>query len=289
MAGRAAKKHEHIGGQAVIEGVMMKNADKVAVAVRKPNNKISVKRMKYRSIARKKGLQWLGWPFFRGIIVLIETLVLGIKALSYSANESLGEEEEKISTKEMVLTILFAMLVAVGFFIVLPLYLTKLTQTQGILFNLIDGLIRVALFVAYVVGISFMKDIKRIFQYHGAEHKAVNCHEAGLALNYKNAKQFTTVHSRCGTTFILIVLVISIIIFSLIISENFWIKLAGRILLMPVIAGIAYELLRLSARYERNMILRALSAPGMWLQKITTREPNKKQLEVAIAALKKVL
>jgi len=271
--------HKHtIGGQAVIEGVLMKNDEKIAIAVRRPDHKISV----------TKRLKFLGWPFFRGTVNLVEMLVIGINALNYSANESLGEEEAKITKTEFAVTTVFAIAVAVGLFILLPLYLTKITQTKGILFNLIDGIIRIIVFVLYIFAISLMKDVRRLFQYHGAEHKVVNCHEANDKLTPESVKKYTTVHRRCGTTFLLIVLVLSILIFSLIVTDSFWIKFGARILLLPVIAGIGYELLKLGARFPKSTLLNILIWPGLMLQKITTREPDKKQIEVAIAAFKAV-
>jgi uncharacterized protein YqhQ len=281
------KKCVNVGGQAVIEGVLMKNDEKVAIAVRKPDNKITVKKERWKSVSKK--VKFLGWPFFRGTVNLIEMLVMGIKALNYSANESMDEEEEKISKTEFAITTLIAVAVAVGLFILLPLYLTKITRTEGIVFNLIDGLIRVALFVLYIIAISFMKDVRRLFEYHGAEHKTVNCYEAGKKLTPANVKRYTTLHRRCGTTFLLIVLVISILIFSLIVTDSFWIKFLGRILLLPVIAGIGYELLKLGARFPKNFLLNLLVWPGLALQKMTTKEPDKKQIEVAIAAFKAVV
>ena len=281
------KKCSHVGGQAVIEGVLMKNEDKVAIAVRKPNRKITVKKQRWPSVSKK--IKFLGWPFFRGTVNLIEMLVMGIKALNYSANESIGEKEEKISTKEFVATTIIALAVAIGLFILLPLYLTKITNTKGVVFNIIDGAIRVVLFILYILAISFMRDVRRLFQYHGAEHKTVNCYEAGKKITVANVKKYSTLHRRCGTTFILIVLVISIIIFSLIVTDNFWIKFTGRILLLPVIAGISYELLKLGAKFPKNILLNLLVWPGLGLQKLTTREPDKKQIEVAIKAFKAVV
>jgi uncharacterized protein YqhQ len=281
-------KHKHsIGGQAVIEGVLMKNDDKIAIAVRRPDGKISVKKEKHVSVTKK--LKFLGWPFFRGTVNLIEMLKIGINALNYSANESLGEEEAKITKTEFAVTTVIAIGVAVGLFILLPLYLTKITNTTGIIFNLIDGVIRVVLFVLYILAISLMKDVKRLFQYHGAEHKVVNCHEAGDKLTPSSVKKYTTVHRRCGTTFLLIVLVLSIIIFSLIVTDSFWIKFGGRILLLPVIAGIGYELLKLGARFPNSFLLNIFLWPGLALQKITTREPDEKQIEVAIKSFKAVI
>ncbi|MFH1064619.1 MAG: DUF1385 domain-containing protein [Candidatus Woesearchaeota archaeon] len=276
-----------VGGQAVIEGVLMKNGNKVAIAVRRPDKKISVKKEKHPGIAKK--IKFLGWPFFRGIVNLIEMMVLGIKALGYSANESLGEEEEKITKKEFAVTTVIALAMAIGLFVLLPLYLTKATKTQGITFNLIDGVLRVAVFVVYILVISLMSDVKRLFEYHGAEHKTVNCYEAGKKLTVANVKKYTTLHRRCGTTFLLIVLTISIIIFSMIVTDSFWIKFLARILLLPVIAGISYELLKLGAKFPNNILLNILVWPGLMLQKITTREPDNKQIEVAIKAFDAVV
>jgi uncharacterized protein YqhQ len=274
-----------IGGQAVIEGVLMKNDNKIAIAVRRPDGKISLKKEKIKPWSKR--VKFLGWPFFRGVVNLIEMLVIGIKALNYSANEASGEDV-KISKWEFALTTIFAVIVAVGLFILLPLYLTKITQTKGILFNLIDGVIRVALFVLYILLISLMKDVRRIFEYHGAEHKTVNCHEDGKKTTLENVKKYSTVHRRCGTTFLLIVLIVSILVFSLIVTDSFLVKFVSRILLFPVIAGISYELLNLGARFPNNFLLNVLVWPGLLLQKMTTREPDKKQLEVAIKAFEAV-
>ena len=283
MAKKAA-----VGGQAVIEGVMMRNKDKVAIATRAGNGRIKVKTEKFKSLAKK--YPFLKLPFFRGVLNLIEMLVMGINALTYSANQLAGEEDEELSTLQIVLTISIAVLITIAVFIVLPLFLTKLiTSNRSILFNVIDGLIRIVLFIGYIWGISLMKDIKRVFQYHGAEHKAVNCYEAGEKLTPKNCRKFTTAHRRCGTTFLILVLIISILIFSLITSPQWYIKLIGRILLLPVIIGVSYEVLKLGAKYEKNIILRIISAPGLWLQKLTTKQPDDKQVEVAIKSLKKVL
>lgn len=281
-----AKKCSAVGGQAVIEGVLMKNGEKVAIAVRKPNKKISVRKEKWKD--PKKRCKIFGWPFIRGTANLLEMLVMGIKALNYSANESIGEKEEKITTGEFVVTTIVALAFAIGLFVVLPLYLTKVTQTEGILFNLIDGLIRIVIFVLYILAISLMSDVKRLFEYHGAEHKVVACYEDGKKLIPANVKKYSTLHRRCGTTFVLIVLFVSIIVFSLVVTDNFWIKLVSRIVLFPVIAGVSYELLKLGAKFPKNIILRALVWPGLMLQKLTTKEPDKKQIEVAIKAFKAV-
>src|SRR3989338_3097344 len=264
---------EAIGGQALIEGVLM----------RKKNQKIKTEKQVFNFFNKFRKI-----PFLRGIFVLIETLYIGTKALIYSANEA-ADEGEEVSKKEIFFSILFSFIFEIAFFVLLPLYLTKIFVSGGILFNIIDGLLRVLVFVLYVIGISFMKDIKRVFQYHGAEHMAVHCYEHKKKLTVKNCKEYSTAHVRCGTNFLFIVLILSIIVFSFIISENFINKILSRILLIPVIASLSYEFLKLSAKFGDFFLIRLLTKPGLWLQKITTREPDNKQIEVAISALKLVL
>ncbi len=285
-----AKKREWkdiiVGGQAVIEGVMMKNGDRVAIAVRKPNSEISLKKQTAKSYFGK----FTKIPFVRGITMLIDTMVLGINALTFSASESLDEDEEEMSSWGLFFTILFSFLIAIGLFIVLPLWLTKfVTSDHGIIFNAVDGLIRIGVFLAYIVGISFMPDVKRVFEYHGAEHKSVACYEAGDVLTVKNAKKHSRLHPRCGTTFIFLVLIVSILLFSLIVSPNWWVKFGVRILFIPVIAAISYEILRYAGKHFRNPIMKVIIAPGLASQLITTKEPDEKQLEVALKALKAVV
>ena len=274
---------EAIGGQALIEGVLMRNKNLIGIAVRKSNGKIKTKKQEAALFTKYRKI-----PFLIGIFVLIETLYVGTKALIYSAKEA-ADEDEKISKKEVFFSIFFSMLFAAGFFILLPLYLTRLFVATGILFNVIDGLMRVSLFVLYIIGISFMKDIKRVFQYHGAEHMAVHCYEHKKELNVKNCRKYSTIHVRCGTNFLFIVLILSIIVFSFIVTENFFIKILSRLLLIPVIASISYEFLKLSAKFENFFLIKILTKPGLLLQKITTRKPEGKQIEVAIAALKLVM
>jgi uncharacterized protein YqhQ len=277
-----------VGGQAVIEGVMMKGPTHYSVAVRKPNEKISLKVEECSSLTKKYKI--LNLPFLRGIVYLIEMLVLGLNTLTYSANESAEKEEEQLSGKEIFFTIAIALLFAVGIFIALPLFITKaIIQSNGILFNFIDGIIRVLFFVVYVLLISMMKDVVRLFQYHGAEHKAVNCYEKGLKLTVANAKKQTTRHARCGTSFIVIVLILSIFVFSLIVSPNWIVKFLGRLIFVPIIAGISYELLKVFAKNENNCIIKLLIQPGYWVQGLTTREPDEKQLEIGLKAIKAVL
>ncbi|MBW3003881.1 DUF1385 domain-containing protein [Candidatus Woesearchaeota archaeon] len=275
---------QEIGGQAVIEGVMMRSPTDLTIAVRKEDNSIVTKKERIRRL--KKPFRA---PFIRGIVSLVDTVVIGIKALTWSANQATDHDEE-LRGRDIFFIIAVSFAFAIAFFIVLPLYLTKLvTQDQGIIFNLIDGVIRIGVFLIYILAISLMKDVKRIFQYHGAEHKAVNCYEDNKALTVKNVKKYSTLHPRCGTAFLVIVLVISILVFSVITSPSFWVKLISRIILIPVVAGISFEFLKLAGRYRHNPIIKILNAPGMGIQKITTKEPDDKQIEVAIKSLKLAL
>ena len=273
---------KNIGGQAVIEGVMMKSDKNMTIAVRLPNKKIKTKKQKLGKLRKFWTL-----PFIRGIVQLIYILVLGVKALIWSSDQQLGEEE-KITGKEIAFTLVISFGFAILFFIIAPFFITKIFVEKGFLFNLIDGILRLIIFLVYIAIIGIFKDVKIMFQYHGAEHKGINCMESKKPLTVKNIKKFSTLHPRCGTAFILIVLVISIFIFSLI-SGSWQIRLISRIILIPVIAGISYELLKLSARFKDNLIIKAVVYPGLLLQKMTTREPDEKQIEVALASLKEIL
>lgn len=280
------KSCDTVGGQAVIEGVMMKSGDFISVATVK-DKKISVKKMDYSPIDKKFKIFKL--PFLRGFSSLIEMLVLGMKALSYSANEFAGEDE-KLSKKEIALTMIISFVIAIGLFIVAPLIITRaVTSDKGFVFNIIDGLLRILVFLIYLSLISLMKEAKRLFEYHGAEHKTVNCYEDGKPLSVRNIKKYSTIHPRCGTAFILIVLVISILVFSFITSDSFIVKFVSRIVLLPVIAGFSYEILRLGKFFGKNPIYRFFIYPGLALQNITTREPDEVQIRAAVAALKDVV
>jgi len=275
----------YFGGQAVIEGVMMKSPTHYAVAVQK-GKRLIVQTKEYNSITESSKIFKI--PFLRGVINLIEMMVVGMQTLIWSANQQVEETEEKLSTKELALTLFFSFAFAIGLFIVLPLVFTKLvTADEGVFFNIIDGGFRIAIFIAYIVGISLMKDVKRLFQFHGAEHKVVNCYEAGKRLTPKNAQKFTTLHPRCGTSFILIVLAISVVVFSFV-TGSFGDKLFARIILIQVIAGIAYEVLKFSAKHQKNPVISAIIYPGLMVQKLTTREPSLDQLHIAIVALRKI-
>jgi uncharacterized protein YqhQ len=277
---------KHIGGQAVIEGVMMKSDSKVAVSVRK-KGKIITKRMRYRPVSNKYKI--LTVPIVRGFVNLIEMMVLGMKALTWSANQQADKKEEKISKKELGVTFFIATVATILIFIVAPYYLTKLFIKQtNFLFNLIDGIFRIIIFFLYLIVIGLMSDMKEIFRYHGAEHKAVNCYEAGVPLTPKNAKKFPKEHIRCGTSLLVIVIVVSILLFSLIKDPRWYVNIPLRILFIPLIAGIGYEAVKIAYRFKNNVLTKIIIAPGIWTQKLTTKEPSLKQIEVAIKALNTV-
>jgi uncharacterized protein YqhQ len=272
-----------IGGQAVIEGVMMKNKLNLAVAVRLPNDEIKIKKTKLKPLHKLLKL-----PFIRGTTTLFYIMVIGIKALVWSANQALGEEEE-LGFWELVGTLGLSLFFALVFFVGVPFGVTWLTGLEGLGFNVVEGIIRVALFVGYVFAISYMKDIKRMFQYHGAEHMAANCYEFGHELTVENVRKYSTIHPRCGTSFIMLVLIISIILFTFIDTGSHLLNFVLRFPLIPVVAGISYELLRLGGMFRKSLFMRVLIAPGKWVQKITTQKPDDKMIEVAIASLNAVL
>lgn len=278
--------NKHIGGQAVIEGVMMKSDSKVAVSVRK-KGKIITKLMRYRPVSNK--YKSLRLPVVRGVVNLFEMLILGMKALTWSANQQADNKDEQISKKELGVTFFVAMLATVLIFIVAPYYLTKLfIKDTNLLFNLLDGLFRIIIFFIYLVLIGLMADMKEIFRYHGAEHKAVNCYEAGAKLTPQNAKKYPKEHIRCGTSLLVIVIVVSILLFSLIKDPRWFVNLPLRILFVPLIAGIGYEAVKLAYMFKNNFIIKLVILPGIWTQKLTTKEPSLKQIEVAIKSLNAV-
>jgi uncharacterized protein YqhQ len=277
------------GGQAVIEGVMMRSPLKYAIAVRRPDKEIILKMGKLKSLSNK--LKFLKWPIFRGIINLVESLVLGLKALTYSAEQATGEEE-KINSVEMFFTIVIAFGLFIVFFIALPTAMARYLDrylSNVIIYNLFEGLLRISIFIAYLFFISKIKDIRRVFEYHGAEHKVIYTYEAGEELNIDNVKKHSTLHPRCGTSFIFIVLVISILVFSLLGKQTLLLRIAYRIAIIPLIAGLSYEILKLSAKNMHKTLVKWAVMPGLWFQKLTTNEPDDDQIEVAIKALKGVL
>lgn len=287
-------KKINIGGQAVIEGVMMRAPRSMAIAVRRPNGEIVVKRDRVVPLAERFPL--LKLPVIRGAVALFSSLLIGLKALSFSANEAAaeGEEKEEISAFAMGGTMAVALLFGILLFFILPLYLTKLLVPvigdSNLVFNLVDGVIRVLVFLLYIYSISRMNDIQRVFQYHGAEHKSIFAFEAGDELTVENVKGHSRLHPRCGTSFLLIVMLVSILVFSLIPKAwAFYLKAGSRVVLLPLIAGISYECLKWSAKHERSRLVRLLIAPGLALQRLTTREPDDGQLEVAIRSMEEAL
>ena len=294
-------RYSGIGGQAVLEGIMMKNEDTYSIAVRRPDGKIEVVKDTYKGHADKG---WKKLPFIRGVFQFADSMILGMKALNVSADFYAMEEDEATAADKAgekafgegaqkvleICTVGFSILAAVGLFMVLPYFLaqalSKVVASNSLL-ALLEGLIRLAIFLLYIVLITAMKDIRRVYMYHGAEHKCINCIEHGRILDVKNVKISSRYHKRCGTSFLLFVMVVSIILFFFIRVEQPAMRLGLRILLIPVIAGISYEIIRLAGKSD-FFLVKILSAPGMWLQRLTTKEPDEAMIEVAIAAVESV-
>ncbi|MCD6165394.1 DUF1385 domain-containing protein [bacterium] len=288
-----------VGGQAVIEGVMMRSPEAVAVAVRNPDGRIVVRRTPWVSWTERFRL--LKMPIIRGAVILIESIVLGIRALGFSAEVAAQEQnstqckqqksdKKGVSNLSMVLLLVIAFTVALGLFFYLPLILTEsLGIKSGVWFNLTDGGFRLVVFLVYLGSICLLKDIRRIFEYHGAEHKSVFAFENQLELTVSNAKDFSTHHPRCGTSFLLIVMMVSVLVFMFLGRPETITDRLVRLFFVPLIGGISYELIRYSGKTNTNSIIAALVKPGLWLQRITTREPDESQLEVALVALKSAL
>jgi uncharacterized protein YqhQ len=282
-----AKKNEPslaFGGQALIEGVMIRSRTHMVMCVRKPNKEILTNVEKLTSLTQKyKGL---GLPFVRGIVALPETLYLGFKGLFFSANAAIEEEDgEKFSYKEFAVAIALAIGV-VALFVAVPFYLAVLLNLPpGILFNVVEAVIRLALFLGYLSVVASWGEFRRVLQYHGAEHKAINALEAGVPLDVANVKRYSRLHPRCGTSFIFIIIIVSIVLYSILPSSDIATRLAYRVLLIPVIAGISYELLRLSGRYRNSPVTKVLIFPGLIFQRLTTKEPSDDMLEVSIKAV----
>lgn len=301
------KKQTHysgIGGQAVLEGVMMKNKEKYAVAVRKLDGEIDIQVEEYKGVCSDKSYTKL--PFIRGVFAFIDSLVLGMKVTMHSASFYEDEEEEKTKPKTeetlekklnsksddimMGLTVALSVIIAVALFMLLPFlisdFLGRYIRNESIV-ALIEGLLRILIFVGYIVAISLMKDIRRLYMYHGAEHKCINCIEKGRPLTVNDVMRSSRQHKRCGTSFLLFVVLVSVIVFFFIRVDNLALKLILRLLLVPVIAGISYEIIRLAGQSD-NIIVRIISTPGLWLQKLTTREPDEEMVKVAIASVEAV-
>jgi uncharacterized protein YqhQ len=283
-----------VGGQAIMEGVLMRSPNFWGMAVRTPSGDMDLRAERFRSVTRRSKLFRL--PIIRGALSLGETLWLGMKALTISTNIALGEEQE-LSKKEIAGTLIFALALGFGLFLVAPVLGTKGLGTllgnsieNPVLFNLVEGFIRIAIFIAYLLAITLLsKDIKRFFAYHGAEHKAIKVYERDEDLIPGNARKLDTSHVRCGTSFVLYVLVLSILVFSLLGVEGWLYMLASRVIVIPLVAGIAFEFIMWSARHQDSALVRMLVWPGLQLQKLTTREPSDDMVEIAMASLKKVL
>lgn len=294
-------RYSGVGGQAVMEGIMMKNEDKYSVAVRKPDKEIEIKVEDYNLGQKFKTIRKL--PIFRGVFSFVDSLYLGMSTLMYSASffeeeedadkELSAEEESKKKKQEDALmagTVVFSVVLAVAIFFALPYFLSTLFQrfTSSVLvISLLEGIIRFVIFLAYIFLISLTPDIKRVFMYHGAEHKCINCIEHGLELNVENVRKSSKHHKRCGTSFLIIVMLISIIFFMFIRVDSKALRLVLRLVLIPVIAGVSYEFIRLAGRYD-NPVVDLLSKPGLWMQRITTKEPDDDMIEVGIASVEAV-
>jgi len=296
-----------VGGQAVFEGVMMRSPKSFSIAVRRPDRTIVTKTEALPQLS-EQGTFWK-WPVFRGMATLGQALVLGIRALKFSTDQALEslttvaqvdspevppQKPKELSSWVIGLNLLFALFFFVLLFKFVPLYLAILLKnhfsifSNPLLFSLADGVVRMIIFIGYIVAIAQLKDIKRVFEYHGAEHKVVFTFEAGEALMVENARRYSTLHPRCGTSFLMVVMLISIVVYTFIPFDSFLWKLLSRILLIPIIAGLSYEIIRFSAK-RKNWLLKWMTLPGLWLQKITTREPDDDQLEIAIRALNEAL
>lgn len=279
---------QNIGGQAVIEGVMMKSPACWSVAVRDVKGEIHIKRQPL-----KPRMKLLKLPLVRGVAALFDAIVIGVKAIDFSASKAYTEDEKPLSPLSIALTIAFAFGLAVLIFILLPLYLTRLipfTADNSLWFNVTDGVIRVGFFILYVFIIGLWKEMARIFEYHGAEHKVIHAYEAGKELNVDTIKRYSPHHPRCGTSFLFIVMIVSIFVFSLIPhSWNFFYKFLSRLVLVPLIAGLSYEALKLSAKMKANVFVKLMILPGLLLQRLTTREPDESQIEVAVIALEEAI
>lgn len=276
------------GGQAVIEGVMMRGPARIAVAVRRQEGDIVVEQQEappWTSLSKILGL-----PLVRGIVALVESLVIGIRVLTYSANLMADEAGEHLSWAELAVTMVIAVALAVALFVVIPTAGAHALSVLGTLGqNLVEGIFRLAVFLAYLVLIARMPDIRRVFEYHGAEHKVIHAYEAGERLEPASVAHYSTLHPRCGTSFLLIVLILTIFFFSLLNTPTLGAKIVSRIVLLPLVAGVGYEILKFSSRHMDNVVVRWLVTPGLWVQKLTTRQPDAAQLQVAISALEAVL
>jgi uncharacterized protein YqhQ len=284
-----AARRLQVGGQAVIEGVMMRGVSHWSLAVRRPDQTIHLD--SWPLVSYMKRYPALKLPILRGVTALVESLVIGMKAITISANQSLGEEEKELTKKEIGLTLAVALAFAVALFFLAPLGIARLFKTElgtGFWFWLAEGLIRVGIFVAYLYVVTTFRDLRRVFEYHGAEHMAIHALEHGDELTPVNVEKYKTLHLRCGTSFLLIVMVVSIVVFAIIRWPVWYLLVLSRVIAIPLIAGISYEIIRLAGRHEGSPIVRVVMAPGLALQWMTTKEPDKSQIEVAISALERI-
>jgi uncharacterized protein YqhQ len=283
-----SNQHFSYGGQAVLEGVMMRGVRQATVAVRQPTGGIAYKHFPLDTQRRAK---WEKVPFVRGVVLLWDMLNLGVRALNFSASASTGEDEETVAQASKG-SLVVALAIAIGFFFLLPMVLANVVASYGLsLFwrELIEGVLRFGFILAYIVGISFLPDIQRVFAYHGAEHKTVNAYEAGKPLTVEQVRPFSVIHPRCGTSFLLVVAIISVVVFLFLGGMPFWVRLASRVVLVPVIAAVGYEILRLSAAHSHRPWVQVIMAPTLAFQRLTTREPDDSMIATAIAALQPVL
>jgi uncharacterized protein YqhQ len=288
MADEASAPNHFYGGQAVVEGVMMRGREVWAVAVRRPGGDVHIESHPIDSIAKRYPI--LGKPFLRGVIALGQALAIGYRALSVSARES-APEEERLSSRQMGVSMAVAVLLFVALFVVLPAVAigwVGRSVDQSLVVNVLEGVLRVAIFLGYLLLIARAKEIRRVFEYHGAEHKTIAAYEHDEPLLPDRVERYSELHVRCGTNFLLLVMVITIFVFALFGNPGLWWRIGSRIVAIPIIAGIAFETLRLGARYPGSRAIHALMVPGLWLQKITTRPPDRGQIEVAIASFSEV-
>lgn len=291
-------KYANIGGQAVMEGVMMRHKDHYAVAVRKENHEIEVMTEQRQTLGERYHVS--GIPVVRGVFAFVDSLVVGMKTLMWSASffedeeETSQEKEKQSDTVFMTMTVIFSLAFSIGLFMILPFLVSNLFKSMtdsSLVLGIIEGLVRVLIFIIYILAISRMKDIQRLFMYHGAEHKTINCIEHGDELTPENAAKYSRFHKRCGTSFLFIVMFISIVFFLLFFQifpiNNMFIKVICRILLVPVIAGISYEIIQWAGRHDSGLVC-LVSKPGFWMQKFTTKEPDREMLEVAIASIEAI-
>jgi len=283
-------KEDIAGGQAIIEGVMMRHGNKIAAAVRRPDKEIVFQEREYVPLTKRYKI--LGWMFIRGTITLFEMMIVGFQCLMFSADIALSEEEKKPQGWEMYLSLVISFAIAIFFFVVVPAFCftqMKVYIDNLLLLNILEGCIRLGMFLCFLGATLLMQDMKRVYMYHGAEHKTVFAWEDGQELTVDNVKKYSTRHPRCGTSFILFVMIVSILVFSLLGRPDFVHRVIYKILLLPVVAGISYEAIRFTGKYTASRLVQMLSWPGLMLQRITTREPSDDQIEVAIAAMKKVI